>query len=144
MHIPRFAANVRFIYFDFAGQLAAFTSVLHRKPDAMEHKPRRLLGNSQIAVNLPRANPVSAVGNQPKNRKPFIQADRGVFHDRADLDGELPLRVTVAALPALLILQVAYTVTAAPGTLDDSIGPTLRGKVMNAIVFVAKVSYCLK
>lgn len=42
----------------------------------MKHEPSRFLSNAQIAVNLAGAKPVPAVGDQPENRKPFVQADR--------------------------------------------------------------------
>src|ERR1700733_2092645 len=49
VHVARFLADESFINFDFAGEFAAGSFVLHCKPDAVEHEPSSLLGNSEVA-----------------------------------------------------------------------------------------------
>lgn len=60
------AADESFVRFDFsAGATELVTLGLHTKANSVQHKPCRLLGNSQGAVNLPRRNTVLAVSNHP-------------------------------------------------------------------------------
>ncbi len=47
----------------------------------------------KIAGNLVTADTVLAVGDHPHCGQPLVQTDRRIFHDGADLDGELTLRM---------------------------------------------------
>jgi hypothetical protein len=104
VHVFYLATDESFIGLDFARQLSGLLTLL-RKPDPVKHEPSRLLSDTQCASDFTTANPVLTVQNHPRCGKPFFQTNRGVFHDRADLDGKLSLRVPITALPPRLILE---------------------------------------
>jgi hypothetical protein len=84
------------INLDFAADLAEGLG-LHRQPDAMEHEPRGLLGDSKRSRHFVGADPVLGVGDEPHARKPLFERDRRVLEDGPDLGGKLLL--ARAALP---------------------------------------------
>src|SRR5436309_8637093 len=66
VHVASFPSDVGFVYFDFAAIATKFRAeeiILHCEPDAMQHKPCRLLGNPQITRNFVAADSVLAVGD---------------------------------------------------------------------------------
>lgn len=87
-----------------AASAAEFSAapILQREPNTMEHEPCGLLGNANRAVNLPRANPVLAIGDHPDSREPLIQSERRVLEYGPDLDAELVLRNPLARCRALV------------------------------------------
>ena len=82
-----------------------------------------------------RRDAVLAVGNHPHSRHPLGQRDGAIFHDRADLHGELPLGMVNTALPAALCLEVNRLLATTDWT-DNTLRPPLRNEVGNAAVFV--------
>lgn len=76
-----------FVGFNFAGKLETTRS--HGKADSVQENPSRLLSDAKRAVNLIRTNTVLAVGDHPDGRQPLVKTERAIFHDRAELDGEL-------------------------------------------------------
>ena len=139
VHIAGLSADERLIHFDFAAHHSAGEIVLHGKANALKHEPRGFLRDAQIAVNLPGGNTIAAIRNEPHNRHPLFQADGRVFHDRADLDGELASWVPCAALPAVLLCEESGTLAPAGRANHYAIGPTLRGEVIDAVLFRGKV-----
>ena len=138
MHVARLAADESFVRFDFAAELAPEPLILHRKPNAMEHKPRRLLRHLNIPRNLVAGHAVLAVGQHPSCHKPLIKADGRVFHHGSDLDREFPLGVMAGASPSPAVLPVADILVAAVRALHNSIRPALRDKVSDAIIGVGR------
>src|SRR5258708_1706342 len=102
----------------------------------MENKPSRLLSDSQIAANFIRANPVFAVDEHPKSRKPFVERDCAILKDRSNLDGEL--LVTLFTLPAKLRCKVVVLFVSALRA-GRTIRPTESGNRVNADLFIAEV-----
>src|ERR1022692_464178 len=103
VHVARLAADEGFVYFNLTAQLTAALFALLSKPDAVEQKPCGLLGDTERPRDFATADTVLCVLKHPHCRKPLVQTDGGIFHDGADLDGELAARVPNAALPAKLV-----------------------------------------
>jgi hypothetical protein len=87
------------------------------------------------------ADSVLAIDDQPNARQPLVETKRRVLHHGSDLRGELAFRVSLAALPAALLLQVPDLIATAVRA-HDAQGPTLLGKVFDAIVLVGEVDDC--
>ncbi len=105
----------------------------------MEHKPSRLLRHAEIAVNLPGTDSIPGVGDQPQHRKPFVETDRGVFHDRPDLDGKLPFGVAIRTLPALLVFEESDVLLPHVGQTTTPSGQRFAAKVAEAVVLIFEV-----
>ena len=71
----------------------------------MKHEPCGLLSDPECAANLIAGDSILGVRDQPHDRKPFIQAERRILENGPDFNGELPLRMMIAALPAEMILE---------------------------------------
>ena len=95
VHVTGLPADERLVRFHFAIELEP--ARFHRESDAVKQEPRGLLSNADGPMNLPRANAVLRVRNHPHGRQPLVQAERGIFHDRAELHRELFL--AALALP---------------------------------------------
>ena len=55
----------------------------------MQQKPSALLRKTERARDFIGANAILCIGDYPHRGNPFIEADGGIFHDRADLGAEL-------------------------------------------------------
>ena len=66
----------------------------------MQHEPCGLLSYFHVTRNLVTADSVLAVSEQPSSGEPLVQADGRIFHDGANLDGELALRMMAGASPS--------------------------------------------
>jgi hypothetical protein len=124
VHVARLAADERFINFNFALQFGSGL-ILHRFTNSVKHKPSSLLGQPQVTGDFVRTDAVLAVGNKPRSRQPLVQRDRGILEDRPDLNGELPLGVMAAALPAKLVFKEGNLITPTCRT-DNTIRPDAR------------------
>src|SRR5450759_480067 len=71
VHIPRLAADVRFIRFDLPRQLVARPHT-EGKPNPMVHEPRGFLGDVQRPRHFATAHAVLAVCNEPRSREPCL------------------------------------------------------------------------
>src|SRR5215471_3640467 len=60
VHVPRKSADVGLVRFDFAAQFVERT-ILHCKTDAMQHEPRRLLSDAEIACDFIATDAVLAI-----------------------------------------------------------------------------------
>jgi len=140
MHIAGLAADEGFVDLNLAAQLTAPLALLS-KSDPVKHKPRGLLGDAQGAGDLARANAVLAIQDEPHCGKPLIKAERRVFKDSPDLDGELPFSVMHAALPAQLILEEA-NILATAGRASDAVLPfrPTSHKVVKAVDLIGEVN----
>ena len=106
----------------------------------MQHEPRGFLGNSQTAMQLPRANPVLAVADHPDRNHPLVESKSGVLEDRSHLERELLL--TDVAEPQLARLDKRVLGIAATRTSDVSTGPAPANRVLKSAFFVGKVGDC--
>ncbi len=140
VHIPSLPADEGFIHFHFAPKFAAVEFVLHSKPNPMEHEPRGFLGNADSAVDLPGGNAILSVGEKPNHWEPLVQAQGGILENGPNLDGELPLGMAGATLPALLISEKS-NMAAPAGGAGDAIGPALRNEVANAAGWTSEIPY---
>jgi hypothetical protein len=140
MHIARFAADHTLVNFNFAGKLPSVVSLVG-EPHTVQHKPRGLLSNSQVAANFIAGDSILAICNQPHAGKPFIQAKGRVFKDRSDLDGELTLWMADAALPPQLILEEA-NLGATADRADYTVSPfgTASDEVVKTVLLVREVN----
>lgn len=141
VHVPRFAADERLIYFDAAAQLLCKRSSLHSEPDSVDHKPRGFLRDADGSVDFVRTNPVFAIGDHPNRHQPLIQTERGILEDGSDLDRKLSALMLALALP-LLLLGKERNVCAATSRTDNAIGPSAGHKVINAVLRIREIYDC--
>lgn len=143
VHIAGLPADEGFIYFDFPAQLAAALFTLLSKPDAVEQKPRGLLGYTERPRDFTTANTVLCVLKHPHGRKPFVQADGGIFHDSPNLNGELAARVPDAALPTKLVSKEPDR-SATATRADNAVLPfgATGHEVFQAVPRIGKVADC--
>ena len=137
VHIPSFAADESLIHFDFARELAAVLT-LQGKPDALKHKPARLLSDSSSAGNLVGTHAVFAVGKHPHGEKPFIQSDRRILKDSPDFDRKLSLGVPSLALPYAPGSHKGDVLGAAGGASHSVFPPTCY-EVANTVIGAGEV-----
>jgi len=142
VHVPRLATDEGFVGFDFSTKLSAGFG-LKSKPDTLQHEPRSLLGNAQIAANLVAADAVLAVAEQPNSGEPLVQAERRIFKDGSDLDGELTAFVLDGALPNTPCCDVPGILAATSGAHHDAIRPAPSHQVTQAVIGIGKVDDCL-
>lgn len=140
VHVPRSAADEGFVHFNALPVAADFQerTGLHRKANAVEHEPSRLLGDAKSPRHFVRANPVLAVGDHPDRYQPLVQRKRRILKDSPDLDAELPVVVDALALPLALILEKARIRPSTGGTLDP-MRPAQLGDQPDAIVGIREV-----
>jgi len=94
----------------------------------MKHKPSRFLCNVKGAGKLTRRDPVPVGGDEPNRWQPFVEADRGILKDRADLRRKLPLANT--AVPPAILRQVLDVNGAAIAGASDAVRPAHLGEVI--------------
>src|SRR5208282_2010820 len=140
VHVPSLAADEGFVYFDFAAEFGAEEIILHDKPDAMEHKPCRLLSHFHVSRNLVAADSVFAVGNEPSCHEPFVERDWRIFHHSADLDGELALCMVLGASPSAALLAKFHSLAAASRADNFTVRPAPNRQIVNAVVRVGEVN----
>jgi hypothetical protein len=138
VHIARFAADERFIYFDFARQFRSGL-ILHRFANAVKHEPSGLLGQSEVARDFVAAHTILAVGNKPHSREPLAQRDRRFIEDRTDFNGELFPAFRSAALPNSARLEEHRFLCLAVRALQ-AIGPALARKIVQSVVGIVEVN----
>lgn len=143
MHIASLRADVSFIDFD------SLTFTAHRfnrtalesKADTVPHVPSGLLGDSKCAVKFPRTDTVLGVGDEPERSKPFVQWNRAVLENGADLYRKLLL--ALKALPNTAGAQVARALCPAVAAFRLAIGPSKTSQKLYAKVFVREVNNSL-
>jgi hypothetical protein len=142
VHIAGFSTDEGFIHFDVTGEFAAVLALLGQT-DAVKQEPSGFLSGTQRASDLATTDAVLAVLKHPDCREPLIKADRRVFHDGADLHGELPLGMPDAALPAELLFQKAHSNTPADRA-NNPVLPfgTASDKVVQAVLGIREVDDC--
>src|SRR5712691_13265523 len=123
VHVASLPADVGFIDFDVPAQLPTVV-VLHGEADTVQHEPSRFLSDADSLSQLVRTDAVLSRRNEPGGNQPLVDATRAVFHDAADLHGELSAGVLFSALPDTTRLGEADGRTAASRTPNDTIRPT--------------------
>jgi len=140
VHESGSATDEGLVYFDLFAASTDLSQILfvHRKPDSVEHEPCGLLGDAQSACNFVGTDSVLAVGQHPHCDKPLVEGNRGIFHDGADLHGELALRMFLFAFPHASSGDKAH-VSASTSRAGNAIGPTPLNHEGDAVVRVGKV-----
>src|SRR5665213_1339999 len=75
VHIAGLTADESLVYFYFTRELTARVLVLHCEPRTLQHEPRGFLRYTHRSVNLPRANAILAVDDQPHDGQPLFKTD---------------------------------------------------------------------
>jgi len=96
VHVLCLTANEGFVRFQlvaFATDLCCLAELLtlHYLADALQHKPCRGLRDLDRARQFVATDSVLAVRQHPEGDHPLVEADRGIFHNRLDLDRKLLL-----------------------------------------------------
>jgi hypothetical protein len=137
-----FAADEGFVHFDFAGQLIS-EALGEGEPQAMIHKPRRLLGDSQVAGRFARTDAILAIHHQPQGREPFVQAQGGILENGSGLQGEGRAGMARVALPNASFGKVGELLGPAAGAAHYAIRPPQFHHDLAAILEIAEVEDCL-
>jgi hypothetical protein len=88
VHVAGLTADKGFVGFDRAGQLAECAGG-HCFADSVKHEPCCFLSDAKGAAKLMTADAVFRVSDAPDGRKPFVQTERAILENRADLVAEL-------------------------------------------------------
>jgi hypothetical protein len=138
MHEASGTADKRLVYLEIACDLSE-RAILHRFANAVEHEPCAFLRNTQIAGDLAGANAILAVGDQPDRREPFVETDRRVLKDGADLGAELLLRVLGLALPNAARGEQGHLRATARRT-SHTVRPAQRNRRAHAVIGIREIS----
>src|SRR5216684_3806745 len=95
------------------GQVPPNFSKLPRLANPMEHEPRGLLSDMEIARDFIATDSVLAIDYQPHRDQPLVKRERTILEDRADLDRELATVMGLAAFPQAARGQEAHSLSAA-------------------------------
>src|SRR5205085_9291014 len=134
------SANESFVNFYAAAgtaDLSAFLS-LQGKADAVHHKPRSFLSDTQSARDFVRADSVPAVHQHPDSSEPLLQGDWRILKNSSDLRTELAMIVNRFALPLALVFQEHNIIAATGGANHDAIRPAFTNHVGQRIVGVCE------
>jgi hypothetical protein len=142
VHVPRLAADERFVGFDFARQQSEST-LSQSEAQTMRHEPSGLLGHAKIAGQFAGAYAILAIHDQPKRGKPLVQAERRFLENRASLEREGWLLVSGVALPYAGLGKVGYFLRSASWAGHFAIGPAKLYHELVAVLVVAEVDDCL-
>jgi hypothetical protein len=140
VHESGLTADEGFVNFDVPLKFSR-VFILHCESDSVKHEPCGFLSDTDCAVNLVRANTVLAVGNHPRSSEPFIKTDWTIFKNGSDFDAELFLGVFGLALPNAASRNEFHVLASASWT-GDTIGPTLRHKMIQAVVGIGVKDDC--
>src|SRR5260370_409729 len=141
VHVAGRTADECFVYFYFATVAAEFhqRTVLHRKPDAMQHEPCRFLSHTNGASDFVRTDSVLAVGNHPNRDKPFVETDWRILKNGSDFHAELPMMVDALALPLALILKEHNIIAPASWAGHDAGRPAKPNHEVQIVVGIGEV-----
>ena len=138
VHESRRATNESFVHFYLLAGAANLYGVLrvHRKANAVQHVPSRLLRDAERACNLVGTNPVLAVSNHPHGNHPLVHAERGILKDSPHFDGELLL--ATLAVPDAPRRDKRMLLPLAARACDLAIRPTQHNRVVECLLRVAE------
>lgn len=137
VHVPGKSANESLIHLDFAAELTTGT-VLHGKPDTMQHEPCGFLGDANGPVNLPRTDSVLTVRNHPHRSEPLVETNRRILKDGSDLDAELRFRMASLALPHTARFHERNGFRSASWA-HNTVGPSPRNEIVNAVIRIGEI-----
>ena len=142
VHVLNFAADESFVHFHratvSATQLGEGLS-LHRKPNAMQHEPRRFLCDAKSAVEFIAGNAVLRVIEQPERRAPLIETDRRILEHGPDLEREFLFLVIAIAAILVRLCHPSQLGCAAMRAFGCAIGPANEKHELPAVLAVCKV-----
>ena len=130
-----------FIYFNLRIPTAEFLAkevILQSQPKALKHEPCRLLSDAESAMDFHAADAILAVAQHPISHHPFIESERGILKDRADLDSELLFAST--AEPDTPRLDEIVPVGVATRTGDLAIRPAEFRSVVEGALRIGEVN----
>jgi hypothetical protein len=139
VHVPRLAADKRFVTLDGAAQLAKGARP-HRLPDAVAHKPSGLLCDAERPAKLVGTDCILGIRNTPDSDEPFVESERRIFKDGHSL--EAALLAAVAALEDGARGDFGNVFASALRTGRIAIGPLDPAHVRIADVRIGKVGDC--
>src|SRR5579871_409602 len=134
VHVPRLTADVSLVNLDVTSDFGK-RLVLHGETQPVQHEPRGLLSDTDVAREFVAADAVLAVDEHPERRKPLIEADGGILENRSDLDRELLFAGT--ALPDHPGFQEGDFLALAVRT-SDAIRPAQRGHEIDGDFLVSE------
>src|SRR5882724_6291169 len=102
----------------------------------MQHEPRRLLSNFQIAGNLITGDAILAVHYQPDRHEPLVEGNGRLLEDGSSLHRKLFAAST--AFPDAPSPEEANILTLAVGA-NDALHPSQRGHKLNAYINIGEV-----
>jgi hypothetical protein len=108
----------------------------HAEP--LKHKPCRLLGDAEGAVNLHAADTILAINQHPKRCHPLIHAERRILKNRIDLERELLVASTTE--PQLARLDEVALLGTATRANDLAIGPAQFDGVLESAARIGEVN----
>ena len=135
MHELRLAADEGFVRLDGPAHLCERLG-LHGAPDAVVHKPRRRLRDTERPPQFVGTDAVLGIGEQPDCWQPLVEPDGAILKDGPELHGELP--PAFAAFPDAAGLEEAGVFRFARGT-GHAVRPAQRGQESQRHVFVREV-----
>src|ERR1041385_5242855 len=143
VHESGLTANESLINFNVVSASTKFSPVLilHCESDSVKHEPCGFLSDADCTVNLVRGNAILAVGYHPCSSEPFVEANGTVLKYGSYLDAELFLGVFGLALPNAASGNEFHVLASASWT-DNTIGPTLRHKMIQAVVEIGVEDDC--
>jgi len=122
VHVTTATTDEGFVSFNVPAELAA-AGILHGESNAVQHEPCGLLSDADSFGEFVATDAVLAIGDQPYRNQPLVDAEWRIFHDAADLHGELPPLVIGLALPDVTRLSEVEVSAPASGALGHAIRP---------------------
>ena len=98
----------------------------HGGPDAPEHGPCGLIGDSDLAGQQHGRDPALVPGDEIEGQKTLAQADMAAVQDRSGCDGGLPVAVGTLIQP----VGQAATVFVPAFRANEPIRPSLCGQIV--------------
>jgi hypothetical protein len=85
VHVPSVATDVGFVHFHFPHELAINGSFLQGQPNAVHHEPGSFLSDAKATGDLVGTHAILGADNHPQCAKPFIERDRTILKNSAEL-----------------------------------------------------------
>ena len=129
------------IYFDFLTLTAKLDggTGLHRKPDALKHKPCGLLSDAEGSAYFVGTDSVLAVGKHPHGDEPLIERQGGIFKNGSNLHAELLAGMLSLAFPHPASGDETNVIAATGGADDLAIRPAALDHEVEAVVGVREI-----
>lgn len=145
VHVPSLAADEGLVYFNFsttavATKFLAEKVILQSQAETLQHKPCRLLGNSQSAVDFHAAHTILTIHQHPESGHPLIESQRGVLENGSQLKSELLLAGVAEPDAASLDKRVLFG--AATWTGHFTIRPAKALGVVESALRITEVNDC--